>query len=235
MGRKNPTACVYMLICNVNGKIYIGETSNYEDRMSYYKSTRTRFKRGQIKRTRPIEAAIIEYGFDSFTSKILNKSEDMVDVKKRLEYEKKMIKKLNATDPSEGYNLETSTLHRSPKNYHGYKHTTFTKMAKSNPIISYNISDGEIFMWMGSKSFADHLGCDKSQVARSLKNGKAIHGYYVFPTNKDKREKYSENIINMKKMATRLSNSNGSSKTTLELYKEAYKAVRKFCKKIGLE
>ena len=38
MGRKNKKPCVYMLKNRKNGKVYIGETRNYSDRMSHYKN-----------------------------------------------------------------------------------------------------------------------------------------------------------------------------------------------------
>lgn len=228
MGRKNKLACIYKLTNKVSGRVYIGETTNYKDRMSYYKSTKQRAEAKTLTYPRPIDYAILDFGFDSFDTEILFSDEILDDHKTRLLVEAEYIKKYDATNPAKGYNM-ASGLHglfrKKPK-----ISKSSTRIKKSNPIISYEISTGEMFIWLGSKSFADELGCDRSQVSRSLKNGKAIHGYYVFALDPALRDANAYSIIHNKKHAK---STNGKAERTLVLYEKAYKEVTAFAKHWG--
>lgn len=229
MGRKNPIACVYMIRNTVNNKIYIGETVNYVDRMSYYKGTKHRIDAKQAK-PRPIDIAICKYGWDKFESLILVKK-GMDDMRKRKVTEARLIRAYRSTDPAIGYNsMYDSPVRSLSKRRTGFKTKLTTKVLKSNPIVAYHIDSGEMFIWFGSKSFADFLGIDRSQVARPLKNGKAVHGYYVFPLDKKLRTQNAEAIIARKKNA---SSFNDLAAKTLKAYITAYESVTEFAKMWG--
>lgn len=229
MARKNTIACVYMLRNTVNNKIYIGETVNYADRMSFYKGTKHRIDTKQAK-PRPIDIAICKYGWDAFKPIILVK-DGMEDVEKRKRTEAGIIAAFNSTDPKIGYNLAgESKVIIARHTRKGVKTKLSTKILKSNPIISYNIATGEKFIWFGSKSFADYLGIDRAQVARPLKNGKSVHGYYVFTLDKKLRDKNADAIIAAKANA---SSTNGLAAIALKEYTDAYESVTEFAKMWG--
>lgn len=236
MGRKNKKACVYCLTNRHNGRRYVGETSNFKDRMSYYKSTVQRVEAETAQSLRPIEVVIYEIGFDAFDVEILDCSEAVEDKATRKAREAFYIAELKTYVPKYGYNQLTPEVKKffngGNKTHAKLHNATATKLLKSNPIIAYEIETGSQFIWLSSKSFANKLGCDRAQVSRSLKNGKAIHGHYVFPLNPATRDAYAYAIMRNKETSK---SKNNVSQRTLLIYKKAYEAACKFAKRWGVE
>lgn len=236
MGRKVKKACVYCLTNRNNDRKYVGETSNFKDRMSYYKSTAQRIDAETTMSLRPIDNVIYELGFDSFDVDILDCSKEIEDIETRKARESFYIAELKSYIPKYGYNIMTPEvkkyLNAANKSHTKLHNADATKLLKSNPIIAYEIETGSRMIWLSSKSFAKNLGCDRAQVARSLKNGKAIHGYYVFPLDPATRDAYAYAIMR-NKMSSK--SKNHVSQRTLVVYREAYKASCKFAKRWGVE
>lgn len=68
------TACVYKITNNVNGKVYIGQTENYYDRMSYHRKQSYKFE----PKTDMYKDMKL-HGFDSFKFEILYRVYDELD------------------------------------------------------------------------------------------------------------------------------------------------------------
>ena len=239
MGRINPIAAVYKLTNIINGKVYIGETSNFVDRMSTYRSvSRGRTNKNNVD---AIHTAVREYGFDSFAIEVLESSTDderIKDYEYRHKREAYYIEKYRATDPKVGYNTQTKN-NAGPRRGRrkGVKTTTRTKILKSNPIIAYNTKTGGCSIIFGTESAATLLGfTDRAIIVRCLHNGKSSHGYYFFRIDFGARLDDATNIIS-RRMDT--SNPrfdyNGKRAAALAKYIDALNAVNEFCSEVGYD
>lgn len=108
-------SCVYLWRNLINGKIYVGQTQNFYDRVLQY-------KRGNDDH-RVIGKALLKYGLDNFDISILAKD---IPLEKLDECEQYWIDYYNCCNRSIGYNVckEANTTR-------GYKHTEETKTIMS--------------------------------------------------------------------------------------------------------
>lgn len=227
MGRKHKKAVIYKLTNKKTGRVYIGETTNFKDRMSYYKTTEQRANNSTMGSIRPIDYAILDFGFDNFDIDVIRDEDELIDNSYRMTAEDEEIDRYHADDPRYGYNIMGATTKikaRVP--------IESTKVTKSKPIVVYRISDGDMCMYMSSKTFAKELGVDRAQVARSARNGKAVHGYYIFSLDVATRDANAYAIIHKKKTSH---DKTGAALKTLAEYEKAYKAVIKYCRHWGIE
>ncbi len=94
--------CIYVIINNINNKIYVGQTNNFEKRYSKYKSMNTKRKLNG-RENRPINLAIQKYGwinFEMFQIQYCNSRDELNIV------EPYWIDFFNSTNNNIGYNLE---------------------------------------------------------------------------------------------------------------------------------
>lgn len=234
MGRKNPIAAVYMLKNTITDKVYIGETVNFVDRMSWYKSIPNRANKYN---KRPICQAILKYGFESFISTILLSDKDdpkLKDYLYRTKKEAEYIKKYRADNPKYGYNVESETIRYKGGRKHGSKCSASTRLLKSDPIFVYDKNDKSVVMFLGKKSFGDYIGKSRAIIARCVSNGKATSHYYIFSVDYTERFKNAKKIIEQK-IAASSTDRTGKAKNTLSKYITALKAVNEYCKFWGYE
>lgn len=227
MGRANPIPVVYMLINRVNGKIYIGQTYNFAGRMSSYKS---KIKHHPKYISRPIDKAIVKYGFDSFDIKILASLEtnpEIIDDTERCILESKFIRSYDSMNPKIGYNSLVDDSHTSHCHRKGVKHKPFTKLIKSNPILVYDFKDKSVMMYLGKRSFGDSIGKDRAIIARCAKNGKATSHYQIYEVSPEIRFKNAKSIIDKRRQYGNINHVNKS----LIRYLDGLEAVNNFCKK----
>lgn len=95
-------AGIYKLLCNSNGKIYIGKTVNLVKRLNSHKNCKLKLT-GMCY----FQYAILKYGWDSFTVEILEVFENFDKLKDNdslLEREAYYIKLFDSTDKNIGYN-----------------------------------------------------------------------------------------------------------------------------------
>ena len=228
MGRKNPIAAVYKLTNTINGKIYIGETCNFTDRMSTYKT----HTRPGITPLTKVEAAIQEYGWENFDKTKLVTSETdpkLVDMKYRRKLEAAFIAANESTNPDIGYNVEPDSSFKSFPKYRrkGTKHSPGTRILKSDPIFVYDINTDSVMTFFGKKSFADYIGKDRSIVARCASNGKATSHYIIFWSNPQKRKEIANKVVAHRTAWV----SNRKAAKALKQYVKAMKAVEKYAKR----
>lgn len=95
-------ACIYKITCNLNGKIYIGQTLHFRQRINEH-------CRHRLHSNMPIDYAIKKYGRESFTFEILCKvcnTLSISEVKSILnDLEIYFIKKYQSNTRHIGYNL----------------------------------------------------------------------------------------------------------------------------------
>lgn len=96
---------IYVLVNTVNGKLYIGQTTQY-----YQK--RWQGHKDQSKKSHHlISRAIKKYGFENFQKYVIYQTDEVDDKKKLIDilnfYEKKYIDQFNTTDHTIGYNVST--------------------------------------------------------------------------------------------------------------------------------
>lgn len=119
--------CVYLITNEINGKVYVGYTNDFNRRMGQHKRE-TRWL---------INKAIKKYGWDNFTKEILI---DNIGTEKRAgDFEKNIIKTLSSNDKNYGYNLTAGGDGGSPML--GRIHSNYTKnrmsvSAKNRPAMS---------------------------------------------------------------------------------------------------
>ena len=235
MGRKNPIAAVYKLTNKQNGKIYIGESTNIVDRMSHYRTVSRGRGEGGHKTSRPMDRAMIEYGFDGFDVELLASSETDPrvvedDYRKELEYQ--YITKLNAADPNVGYNsVKTKSHIPGKRNYKGHKHTIYTRMLKSDPVIC--VDGEEAMLYWSAQSCAKLLGItDRSIVIRCIHKGISNHGRYFFKLSFAGRMDDALRIIAHKKDDGRKRDNGFAAKTLID-YVRALNVANDWCVKYG--
>lgn len=88
---------IYKITNNINGKIYIGLTSDFKTRKNNH-------LRSAVKSNTPLYRAMRKYGVENFIFSIVELCKDYDEMN---EQEAFWIKELNSTDPSVGYNLKS--------------------------------------------------------------------------------------------------------------------------------
>lgn len=237
MGRVNPLAAVYTAVNLTNGMRYVGETSNYADRMSSYRT----LARGRKKDDhRPFARAIMKYGITAFAFGILISSNDDPRIKDgqfRRKVEAYYIHKYDTTNPNRGYNAQNETPYDLiRKKRQSVKTTTKTKILKCDPILVHNIKDDSVFMYLGSESCATDLGIsDRSIIISAIKKGKTVHNRTYFKVDYDKRIKIIEDVIRTKMRDTnsRGYRTNPRRKKSLQQYIDSIDVINDFCQTFG--
>lgn len=110
---------IYVFTNKINGKQYVGQTINIEDR---YKQHRKDSKNKDKKPNSIFYRAIRKYGFDNFDFKVIETDIDISEIHER---EKFWIKELNTMKPN-GYNLT-----EGGEGTFGYRHTEESKKKMS--------------------------------------------------------------------------------------------------------
>jgi len=94
--------CIYEVVCRVNGKKYVGQTTNFKHRKSYHLTPSTHKYNAN-----PLYLDIIKYGKDNFEFNVLleiKESDENIFKFKMLEQEKYFITLFDSIN--NGYNLE---------------------------------------------------------------------------------------------------------------------------------
>lgn len=183
--------CIYKITNDVNGKVYIGQTTNFRKRISVYKNMGKRegdYVKG------PIGRAIKKYGHENFSVDIIKrcKPEDLAKL------ENQYIKLYNSGDPSYGYNVfinngETVNNAESRKkksiSHIGLKESSSTKRKKSNMILAIPKDDERtIIICESGKIFGDFVGKSKDMIKNCLRQPSTCSGYRLYYDDYEKRQ-----------------------------------------------
>lgn len=188
-----PYGVIYKITNVLNGKIYIGQTKDFNRRFNEYK---TRKIEDNHRYNYGIMREINKVGFDNFKFEVIDCAFNKDDLNK---LEKYYIIKYDSINPDVGYNSRTGDL-REPLNANtrqimskahiGLKETSETKRKKSKPVLAFK--DKKVYIADSGKLFADFIGSSKDMVNHAITKGMKIKGFYVFRlnNNKDLSSKY---------------------------------------------
>ena len=182
---------IYKIRNKKNGKLYFGQTVNYNRRMNEYKN------RKNIKSSKyHIMDVLNAEGIENFEFSIVEYcNKDQLN-----EREAYYIKKHNTTNPLFGYNSQKGendkrmfkrTREKMRQSHLGLKETAKTKKKKSNPI--YAINEDEFIISDSGKLFADYLNTSKDMVSHAIKRAIRIKSYYVYYQDYEKRNSLKVN------------------------------------------
>jgi group I intron endonuclease len=189
-------SCIYIVTNEVNGKVYIGQTVNFRNRLSDYQNIHHKDSNSQS-----IKKAIVLYGTDNFTIDILELC-DPDDLDNR---EAHYIEEYQSTDRNFGYNYMKHTYHSNSEEsrkaksigHMGLKASRATKMKKSNMILA--VKDNTLISAYGAKFFGDYVGAGKDLVKNCLRQPCKLHGYRLYYDDFYKRQEIRKKVMNMKK------------------------------------
>jgi len=151
------TGCIYLITNLINGKVYVGQTLNYKDRMKKHE------KSGKNPKYY-FPYAISKHGWENFTKEILI---DDVPEEDLDNLEINYIAFYNSFNREKGYNLTQGGGGMS-----GYRHTEEQNLAKSKACTrNHNVEGG------GSISF--HKGRNKWVAAACNTNNKHIGHFFT--------------------------------------------------------
>lgn len=185
--------CIYKVTNKLNGKVYIGQTTNFRKRLSDYMNAH---KKTNL--TQTIVRKIIQYGTENFTIEILEEcdSSELADL------ENKWIKKYNSHNSDYGYNIvannkdsKNSEISRKRKSlsHIGLKESSETKKKKSNIILA--IKDNNILVCDSAKLFGDYVGASKDMIKNCLRQPSKICGYRVYYDDYQKRQEIRKKML----------------------------------------
>lgn len=196
--KKSPKiCCIYKLTNEVNGKIYVGQTTDFRKRMNAYKNVTKRdvAKYGKIAR------AINKYGFDNFKVDILKRCEpdELTD------YENYYISKLKSSNSDIGYNQvvvnnansnSSESRKRKSISHTGLKESSITKRKKSNMVIAIKPEEKLILICESAKIFGDFVNVTKDMVKNCLRQPSRCHGWRLYYDDYSKRQAIRDKMMN---------------------------------------
>lgn len=196
---------IYKITNNLNGKIYIGQTKNFNRRINEYKH---RSKKKDCCNYHILEV-MHDIGFDNFKYEIIDYTTDKDDANIK---ESLWISEYNSNDSQYGYNMSSGyrgtlsniTKQKMHKSHIGCKESATTKRKKSNPIYVINMTAELCIYYDSAKLFADDIYTTKDAVKNALRMPCMIKEFYVFYADYTKRheiiDKYTgknKNIIEL--------------------------------------
>lgn len=187
--------CVYKLTNLVNGKIYIGQTTNLRKRVNAYKNIKNEYVHGRIAK------AIIKYGQENFKVSVLKRCtpDELTD------YENYYIKKLKSYSPDIGYNMTINnsrtandSIARKNKSiaHTGMKESSITKRKKSNMVIAIKPDEKMILICESGKIFGDYVGVSKDMIKNCLRQPSRCQGWRLYYDDYSKRQAIRDKMLN---------------------------------------
>lgn len=180
--------CIYKVTDTINGKIYIGQTSNFQARMRHYRSDSKHFKeRGRRRLGRPIDIAINEHGLENFKFEIIEDNIPPEDIDMA---EIGWIRYYKSANPEIGYNRDLGGFGKPSrekleaifgvKENFAREHTEEEKLRRSKAIVIYDPVEDMLSVKSSAKEYSDELGNTRSEVSKAIKRGSKLRGSYVF-------------------------------------------------------
>lgn len=189
---------IYKIQNKINGKIYIGQTTDFHRRVNEYRTRKASTYKGyNYKIMKTIESE----GFDNFTIDFIYECQKE-DLDK---FEMFYINKYKSFEPEFGYNsfhidengkltINQDTRDKMKISHIGLTETANTKRKKSNKIIALDERYGFLIIADSAKLFGDILGVTKDIIKNKLRLPAMINGYRLYYYDKNKRNEIIEKV-----------------------------------------
>jgi len=175
---------IYRWINNLNGKTYVGSSTNLSVRFYAYYSLRS-----LVKSNRPMERALLKYGFSNFSLEILEYC-NFKDLLEREQYFLDLLKPEYNIVKTAGSTLGYKHTEESLKKMRNFilsdevlaKKKLATKnatAARSIPILVKNIKTNEISEYISLSAASNALGVTKGAVSQALLNKTILKKIYI--------------------------------------------------------
>lgn len=176
---------VVYLITNIeNGKKYVGQTSDYLQRMRQYRYEAR--PDSNVTHMHTITNEMRKFGFDAFEFDILEECDSFEELDM---YEREYIKKFDTLNPEFGYNsLRGGGAKRLGLTNTKYAMSDEERLKRSESIIVYYNSSFKVYP--SAKSFAVEMCCDKSIITSSIRKGKRYKDHYIYYYDDARRKEY---------------------------------------------
>lgn len=172
-------SCIYLWTNNINGKVYVGQTQNFYQRMRQYMN--------QNDSHRIIGQAINKYGFDNFDIEILEKDLPLKELNMREQYWMDYYQSYNR---SNGYNLCTEA-----GTTRGYKHTQQAKEMMSEKHKQIFIKNPDKLKGENNPNYGKKASKETRQkMSESRKGNQNAKGKH-WTLNQEQRERRRQNAL----------------------------------------
>lgn len=158
-------------ITNPQGKVYIGQTSNYKNRLNHYRIL-------NCKSQKKLYNSLKKYGFDKHTFEIIEEvSHETCDIREQywINHYKSYWK-----DKNKGLNLNRGGFRPKPtketKNKIS-KSLMGSKNIKAKKLYQYNIDGIFIKEWLCINDIQRELGYATTWLSKAAKNNRVAYGY----------------------------------------------------------
>lgn len=191
---------IYKITNNKNNKIYIGQTINFQRRISEYKNRKASEEKSSNYK---IMQVIEKYGIESFIFEFMFKCNPYeLDA-----WELYFIKKYKSYDPLYGYNsfhlnetgkltMNSITRQKMSESHKGLIESSETKKKKSIKIIAFRPEEMIFYISDSAKLFADKIGVGKDMIKNGLRNPSKIKGYRLYYFDSFRRDEIREKMYN---------------------------------------
>lgn len=189
---KNSICGIYEITNTLNGKRFIGQTTDFKRRSYEYKYRKaSNMKSHNYK----IMIVIETYGFENFNMRLIHECpKHELD-----EMEMYYISKYKSYEPDRGYNRvymgDDGKLKHSPESRRkmsisktGSVQSSATKRNRSNKIIAIDTSFNIVYICDSGKLFGDVIGVGKDLIKNGLRNPSRVKGYRLYYYDKSKRD-----------------------------------------------
>lgn len=186
---------IYMIKNKNNGKMYFGQTVNFQRRMNEYKNRRSE---GSSKYH--IMEVLDNEGRENFEFSIVEHcSKDELN-----ERESYYIKKHNTINPLFGYNSQKGetdkrmfkrTREKMHLSHLGVKESSVTKKKKSKAILAISLKNNLVYYADSTKLFAEKMGFLKETIRKANRKMRTYRDLYIVFYNINDRKKFLKNKV----------------------------------------
>lgn len=194
MSAREKRAGAYMIRNRLNGKVYIGVTSNLQRRFGDYVREYNNYDPTNPKHYRTIIKVMHDVGWKNFEFKILEDDPKYFDPMYQSHREMELIAQYRSNDKRYGYNATAGgDVRRSrsgePKTRIQLNLTPVKKGKKFISLFLYDTTDkSTTFIPFGAKYLGEKLNQSTMTIRWSIRNGALIlDRYYIFEVNKTRR------------------------------------------------
>ena len=176
---------IYMIKNKLDGKVYIGQSSDILRRFKQYRwAVNSSCKYADVERN--VTKAMRKYGIEHFEFIILIAGDEYSDLEARCVAEQEYIALYHANDPDYGYN---ETCGGDTGLTKARKQHLVERNKRSIDMFLYDTkTDYTLLFFSGSKGIGDYLGYGKDVISHTMNRGSLLDNrYYIIPVDYERR------------------------------------------------